>query len=207
MLNVALPKGRLGDKVYDLLSGAGYGCPEGYADTRKLVVENREAGIRYFLVKPSDVAIYVEHGAADIGIVGKDILAESGADVYELLDTGLGKCRMCVAGPADYQDDPGRTLRVATKFTNIAKAYYDAQGRDIDIIQLNGSIELAPLLGLSDVIVDIVETGSTLRENNMKVLREFMPISARLIANRGSYQFKRPAIYELLEKLKEAVQA
>jgi len=206
MLNVALPKGRLGDKVYGLLSGAGYGCPEGYADTRKLVVENQEAGIRYFLVKPSDVAIYVEHGAADIGIVGKDILTESGADVYELLDTGLGKCRMCVAGPADYQDDPGRTLRVATKFTNIAKAYYDAQGRDIDIIQLNGSIELAPLLGLSDVIVDIVETGSTLRENNMKVLREFMPISARLIANRGSYQFKRPAIDALLEKLKEAVQ-
>ena len=112
---MALPKGRLGDKVYNLLAGVGYGCPENYNDTRKLVVENPEAGIRYFLVKPSDVAIYVEHGAADIGIVGKDILTESGADVYELLDTGLGKCRMCVAGPKDFNDDPGRTLRVATK--------------------------------------------------------------------------------------------
>lgn len=207
MLSVALPKGRLGDKVYNLLSGVGYGCPENYADTRKLVVENPEAGIRYFLVKPSDVAIYVEHGAADIGIVGKDILVESGADVYELLDTGLGKCRMCVAGPADFVDDPGRTLRVATKFVNIAKDYYAAQGRDIDIIKLNGSIELAPILGLSDVIVDIVETGTTLKENNLKVLTEFMPISARFIANRASYQFKREAIDTLLGKLAEVTNA
>lgn len=203
MLNIALPKGRLGDKVYNLLAGVGYGCPEDYNESRKLVVENREAGIRYFLVKPSDVAIYVEHGAADIGIVGKDILEESGADVYELLDTGLGKCRMCVAGPEDFTDDPGRTLRVATKFVNIAKAYYAAQGRDIDIIKLNGSIELAPLLGLSDVIVDIVETGTTLRENHLKVLTEFMPISARFVANRASFQFKRREIETLLAKLTE----
>ena len=203
MLNVALPKGRLGDKVYNLLAGAGYGCAEDYNESRKLVVENPAAGIRYFLVKPSDVAIYVEHGAADIGIVGKDILAESGADVYELLDTGLGKCRMCVAGPEDFTDDPGRSLRVATKFVNIAKAYYAAQGRDIDIIKLNGSIELAPLLGLSDVIVDIVETGTTLRENHLKVLTEFMPISARFIANRASFQFKRREIETLLQKLTE----
>ena len=203
MLNVALPKGRLGDKVYDLLAGVGYGCPENYNDTRKLVVENPAAGIRYFLVKPSDVAIYVEHGAADIGIVGKDILAESGADVYELLDTGLGKCRMCVAGPKDFTEDQSRALRVATKFVNIAKAYYAAQGRDIDIIKLNGSIELAPILGLSDVIVDIVETGTTLKENNLKVLTEFMPISARFIANRASYQFKHREIRTLLGKLTE----
>ena len=203
MLNVALPKGRLGDKVYDLLAGVGYGCPENYNDTRKLVVENPAAGIRYFLVKPSDVAIYVEHGAADIGIVGKDILAESGADVYELLDTGLGKCRMCVAGPKDFAEDQSRALRVATKFVNIAKAYYAAQGRDIDIIKLNGSIELAPILGLSDVIVDIVETGTTLKENNLKVLTEFMPISARFIANRASYQFKHRQIETLLKKLTE----
>ena len=203
MLNVALPKGRLGDKVYNLLAGAGYGCAEDYNESRKLVVENPAAGIRYFLVKPSDVAIYVEHGAADIGIVGKDILAESGADVYELLDTGLGKCRMCVAGPEDFTDDPGRSLRVATKFVNIAKAYYAAQGRDIDIIKLNGSIELAPILGLSDVIVDIVETGTTLRENHLKVLTEFMPISARFIANRASFQFKRREIETLLQKLTE----
>jgi ATP phosphoribosyltransferase regulatory subunit len=205
MVNVALPKGRLGDKVYDLLAGVGYGCPENYNDTRKLVVENPEAGIRYFLVKPSDVAIYVEHGAADVGIVGKDILTESGADVYELLDTGLGKCRMCVAGPKDFTDDPGRTLRVATKFVNIAKDYYAAQGRDIDIIKLNGSIELAPILGLSDVIVDIVETGTTLKENNLKVLTEFMPISARFIANRAAYQFKHRQIETMLQKLTEVI--
>ena len=206
MLNVALPKGRLGDKVYHLLAGIGYGCPEDYNATRKLVVENPAAGIRYFLVKPSDVAIYVEHGAADVGIVGKDILTEAEADVYELLDTGLGKCRMCVAAPADYQDDPSRPVRVATKFVNIAKAYYASLGRDIDIIKLNGSIELAPILGLSDVIVDIVETGTTLRENGLKVVTEFMPISARFIANKASYQFKHAEMDTMLEKLRAELQ-
>ena len=206
MLSVALPKGRLGDKVYDLLSGVGCGCPEGYADSRRLVVENPAAGIRYFLVKPSDVGIYVERGAADIGIVGKDILAESGADVYELLDTGLGRCRMCVAGPKDFADDPDRTLRVATKFPHIAGDYNESRSRDIDIIKLNGSIELAPILGLSDVIVDIVETGTTLRENDLKVITEFMPISARLIANRSSYLFKRQAIDTLVKKLAEVTE-
>ena len=205
MLSVALPKGRLGDKVYNLLESVGYGCPENYKESRKLVVENPAAGIRYFLVKPSDVAIYVEHGAADIGIVGKDILEESGADVYELMDTGLGKCRMCVAGPKTFEDDPSRTLRVATKFVNIAKSYYGAQGRDIDIIKLNGSIEIAPILGLSDVIVDIVETGTTLKENDLAVLTEFMPISARFIANRASYQFKHAEIGTLLQKLAEKI--
>ena len=205
MLNVALPKGRLGDKVYDLLARIGYGCPEDYNATRKLVVENPAAGIRYFLVKPSDVAIYVEHGAADVGIVGKDILTEASADVYELLDTGLGKCRMCVAAPADYQDDPSRPVRVATKFVNIAKSYYASMGRDIDIIKLNGSIELAPILGLSDVIVDIVETGTTLRENGLKVVTEFMPISARFIANKASYQFKHHEMERMLTKLRAAL--
>ena len=207
MLNVALPKGRLGDKVYDLLAGIGYSCPEDYNATRKLVVENPAAGIRYFLVKPSDVAIYVEHGAADVGIVGKDILTEASADVYELLDTGLGKCRMCVAAPADYKDDPSRPVRVATKFVNIAKSYYASIGRDIDIIKLNGSIELAPILGLSDVIVDIVETGTTLRENGLRVVTEFMPISARFIANKASYQFKHREMDEMLEKLRAALAA
>ena len=206
MLNVALPKGRLGDKVYHLLAGIGYGCPEDYNATRKLVVENPEAGIRYFLVKPSDVAIYVEHGAADVGIVGKDILTEASADVYELLDTGLGKCRMCVAAPADYQDDPSRPVRVATKFVSIAKSYYASMGRDIDIIKLNGSIELAPILGLSDVIVDIVETGTTLRENGLKVVTEFLPISARFIANKASYQFKHAEMDTMLEKLRAQLQ-
>ena len=205
MLNVALPKGRLGDKVYDLLARIGYGCPEDYNATRKLVVENPAAGIRYFLVKPSDVAIYVEHGAADVGIVGKDILTEASADVYELLDTGLGKCWMCVAAPADYQDDPSRPVRVATKFVNVAKSYYASMGRDIDIIKLNGSIELAPILGLSDVIVDIVETGTTLRENGLKVVTEFMPISARFIANKASYQFKHNEMERMLTKLRAAL--
>ena len=206
MLNVALPKGRLGDKVYGLLARIGYGCTEDYNATRKLVVENPEAGIRYFLVKPSDVAIYVEHGAADVGIVGKDILTEAEADVYELLDTGLGRCRMCVAAPNDYQDDPSRPVRVATKFVNIAKNYYASIGRDIDIIKLNGSIELAPILGLSDVIVDIVETGTTLRENGLKVVTEFLPISARFIANKASYQFKHREVDRMLEQLRETLQ-
>ena len=204
-LNIALPKGRLGDTMYNLLGNAGYSANEDYNDARKLVVENPDAGVRYFLVKPSDVAIYVEHGAADIGFVGKDILTESAADVYELLDTGLGKCRMCVAAPAQFADDESRALRVATKFVNIARDHYERRGRDIDIIKLNGSIELAPILGLSDVIVDIVETGTTLKENDLTVLEEFMPISARFIANKASYKFKYQRITELLNKLKEAL--
>ena len=207
MLSVALPKGRLGDKVYHLLESVGYGSPENYSDTRKLVVENPAAGIRYFLVKPSDVAIYVERGAADVGIVGKDILEEHRPDVYELLDTGLGRCRMCVAGKPDGLDVGERPLRVATKFVRIAKRHFAALGQDIDIIKLHGSIELAPLLGLSDVIVDIVETGTTLKENNLQVLREFMPISARFIANRSAYRFKREAIETLTEKLREVTGA
>ena len=204
-LNIALPKGRLGDTMYNLLANAGYSANEDYNDTRKLVVENPDAGVRYFLVKPSDVAIYVEHGAADIGFVGKDILTESAADVYELLDTGLGKCRMCVAGPRQFADDESRALRVATKFVNIARDHYERRGRDIDIIKLNGSIELAPILGLSDVIVDIVETGTTLKENDLTVLEEFMPISARFIANKASYKFKYQRVTELLQKMKEAL--
>ena len=205
MLNIALPKGRLGDKVYGMLAGAGYDCHEAFDDSRKLVFESRDADVRYFLVKPSDVAIYVEHGAADIGIVGKDILLESGADVYELLDLGLGKCRMCVAARNDYAEDTDRTLRVATKFVNIAKHYYAGIGREIEIIRLNGSIELAPLLGLSDVIVDIVESGKTLRENDLCVLTEIFPISARFIANRASYKFKGGAIDVMLSRLSAAI--
>ena len=205
LLNIALPKGRLGDKVYRLLAAAGCLTAEDYNATRKLVVEDAAAGVRCFLVKPSDVAIYVEHGAADLGIAGKDILAESEADVYELLDTGMGRCRMCVAGPKTFADDESRALRVATKFVNIARAHYEGTGREIDIIKLNGSIELAPILGLSDVIVDIVETGTTLRENDLAVLEEFMPISARLIANKASYKFKQSAITALLQAMKEAL--
>ncbi len=203
MLNIALPKGRLGDKVYELFASIGYDCSEIYSDNRKLVFENKENGVRYLLVKPSDVAIYIAHGAADIGVVGKDILEEGDFDIYELLDLGLGKCNMCVAAPNDYVEDFDRPLRVATKFVNIAKNYYISINREIEIIKLNGSIEIAPLLGLTDVIVDIVESGKTLKENNLRVYEQIMPISARLIANKSSYKFKGEDIDRLMDKLKK----
>ena len=206
MIQVALPKGRLGEKAYETLAAAGYECPSILEKNRKLTFENPEKGVRYFWVKPSDVSIYVERGAADVGIAGKDILLEYRPDVYELLDLKMGKCRMCVAGPVDFYDDPNKTLRVATKFPHIAGDYYESRSRDIDIIKLNGSIELAPILGLSDVIVDIVETGTTLKENDLAVLEEFMPISARFIANKASYQFKRAAVDALLGSMKEALE-
>ena len=205
MVNIALPKGRLGAKVYSLLKQAGYPCPALEDPGRKLIFENPEAGVRYFWVKPSDVAIYVERGAADIGIVGKDILLEYRPDVYELLDLGLGKCRMAVAAPKDFRDPAGMTLRVATKFPNIASTYYNKKGRDIDIIHLNGSIEIAPILGLSDVIVDIVETGTTLKENDLQVYETIVPISARLIANVSGYKFKNEAITALRDGLEKQV--
>ena len=204
-LNIALPKGRLGEKVYAMFAASGFECPEILDGTRKLIFENEEALVRYFWVKPSDVAIYVERGAADIGVAGKDILLEYRPDVYELLDLNIGKCHMAVAAKADFQDDRNRTLRVATKFTRIAKSYYAAQGRDIDIIHLNGSIELAPILDLSDVIVDIVETGATLKENNLVVVEKFEPISARLIANKSSFMFSSEIIGKITEGLKAIV--
>ena len=205
MLNVALPKGRLGEKVYAMFEAAGFECPSIKENNRKLVFENPETQVRYFWVKPSDVAIYVERGAADIGVAGKDILLEYQPDVYELLDLNLGKCRMAVAAPADFHDNENRTLRVATKFTNIAAGYYAGIGRQIDIIKLNGSIELAPILGLSDVIVDIVETGTTLKENNLTVKQTILPISARLIANKASFQFKGAQIEQLLRQVRNQV--
>lgn len=205
MVNIALPKGRLGEKAYNLLKAAGYPCPTLEEPNRKLIFENPDAGVRYFWVKPSDVAIYVERGAADVGIVGKDILLEYRPEVYELLDLGLGKCRMAVAGPKNFRDPAGATLRVATKFPNIASSFYSGKCRDIDIIHLNGSIEIAPILGLSDVIVDIVETGTTLRENNLEVLENIFPISARLIANVASYKFKNEAVATLRQRLQEQV--
>ena len=167
MLNIALPKGRLGEKVYGMFAAAGYECPAILENNRKLIFENKAVGVRYFWVKPSDVAIYVERGAADVGVAGKDILLEYAPDVYELLDLNVGICRMAVAAKRDFHDNPERTLRVATKFASIARRYYAGLGRDIDIIHLNGSIEIAPILGLSDVIVDIVETGKTLLENDL----------------------------------------
>jgi len=205
MLTIALPKGRLGDKVYDMLASIGYDCPGYYEQNRKLVFESPEKNVRYLLVKPSDVAIYVEHHAADVGIVGKDILLENKSDVYELLDLGFGKCKMSVAAPNDYIEDPDRTLRVATKYVNMTKDFYGGRNRDIEIIKLNGSIELAPILGLRDVIVDIVETGSTLKENNLKVIEQFQDISARFIANKTSFRFQNEMISTMLEKLGEKV--
>lgn len=203
MLNVALPKGRLGEKVYAMFEQAGYPCPSIKEPNRKLIFENPEAGVRYFWVKPSDVAIYVERGAADIGVAGKDILLEYEPDVYELLDLDIGKCRMAVAAPKDFEDDTRRTLRVATKFSRIAAAHYASQGRDIDIVHLNGSIEIAPILELTDVIVDIVETGATLKENDLEVKETIVPISARLIANKSSFKFKGEQIRKLTQELKK----
>ena len=197
LLNIALPKGRLGESVYSMFEMAGFECPQIKEEGRKLIFENAEKNVRYFWVKPSDVSIYVERGAADIGVCGKDIILEYEPDVYELLDLECGKCRMCVCGKEDFYDNPDATLKVATKFTNIAADYYAKKGRDIDMIHLNGSIELAPILSLSDVIVDIVETGRTLRENNLKVLEEIVPISARLIANKASFKFKGAMIERL----------
>ncbi len=203
MLNVALPKGRLGEKVYTMFEEAGFECPSIKENNRKLIFENEELAIRYFWVKPSDVAIYVEHGAADIGVAGKDILLEYEPDIYELLDLDIGKCRMAVAGKNDFRDPSQRALRVATKFSNIARNYYKSIGREIDIIHLNGSIEIAPILGLSDVIVDIVETGTTLKENNLEVLETIVPISARLIANKASFKFKTSQIEQILKSMRE----
>ena len=178
MLNIALPKGRLGEKVYAMFEASGYACPSIRENNRRLIFENAETGVRYFWDKPSDVAIYVERGAADIGVAGKK----------------------------DFYDSGRRTLRVATKFPNIARQYYAGLGREIDIIKLNGSIELAPILGLSDVIVDIVETGTTLKENNLAVLETVLPISARLIANISAYKFKTAEMEQLTNQMKAQVE-
>ena len=203
MVSIALPKGRLGNKAYSILQKCGYTVSELMDDSRKLVFENAESGVRYFLVKPSDVAIYVEYGAADVGVVGKDVLIESGADVYELLDLGIGKCRMCVAAKEDYVEDTGRATVVATKFPRVARDYFMATNREIEIIKLYGSIELAPLLGMSDVIVDLVETGTTLKENRLRVTEEIFSVSARLIANKAAYKFKENEIREIVARMKE----
>ena len=207
MINVALPKGRLGEKVYKMFAEAGYECPSILENNRKLIFENKEKNVRYFWVKPSDVSIYVERGAADIGVCGKDILLEYEPDIYEILDLNMGKCRMAVAAKKDFYDNTEKTLRVATKFVNIAKKHYASKCRNIDIIKLNGSIEIAPILDLSDVIVDIVETGTTLKENNLEVIETIVPISARLIVNKASFKFKTEEIEKIAQGLKEQVEA
>ncbi|MGE4353167.1 MAG: ATP phosphoribosyltransferase [Oscillospiraceae bacterium] len=205
-INIALPKGRLGDKVYGIFEGLGYGCPSIHEQNRRLIFEDEENRVRYFWSKPSDVAIYVERGAADVGVVGKDILLEYLPDVYELLDLGIGKCRMAVAGKKGARISTRKTLKVATKFPHIAREFYASRSRDIDIIKLNGSIEIAPVLGMSDVIVDIVETGKTLRENGLEVIEEIVPISARFVANKASFKFKNAEINKMCTALRSILE-
>ena len=200
-LDIALPKGRLGDGVCALLKSAGYASPEILPGDRRLIFDDADAGVRFFFVKPSDVSIYVENGAADVGIAGLDILLEYEPDVFDLCDVGIGKCKIAVAGKKGFKISGERPLKVATKFVNITKKYFAETGRSVEIFKLNGSIELAPILGMTDVIVDIVETGATLRENGLEVIREIMPISAHLIANKSSFRFKSDEI----ERLKNAL--
>ena len=203
-INIALPKGRLLKKVYDLFKKIGYENKELLEDNRKLVFENK--GIRYLIVKPSDVGIYVEKGVADIGIVGKDILLENSHDIYELLDLKFGKCKICMASIKDYKEDIERRLRVSTKYINVSKKYFDSINRDVEIIKLNGSVELAPILNLSDVIIDIVETGSTLKENNLIVIKDIVDyISSRLIVNKVSFKFKNDLISEIVKNIEEVL--
>ncbi len=201
MITIALPKGRLGDKAYDLFAAISYDCEEIKQDNRKLVFENKEKGVKYILVKPADVAIYVEKGAADLGVVGKDVLSESSPDVYELTDLGFGKCALAVAAPKGWQENLSAPLRIATKYPNVAHKFYSDKSRSIEIIKLNGSIELAPLLKISDVIVDIVESGKTLEENGLYVHEQILPCSARLIANKASYSFLSEEINSILSNL------
>ena len=205
-LTFALGKGRLANKTLDMFEKIGITCDEiRDKDTRKLIFVNEELKLKFFLAKGPDVPTYVEYGAADIGVVGKDTLLEEGRRVYEVLDLGFGKCRMCVCGPQKAKEllNHHERIRVASKYPIIAKDYfYNHKNQTVDIIKLNGSVELGPIVGLSDVIVDIVETGSTLRENGLEVLEEICPLSARMIVNQVSMQMESDRIRSLIEKLK-----
>jgi ATP phosphoribosyltransferase len=207
-LTFALAKGRLANKTLELLERIGITCEEMKdKDSRKLIFVNEEQKMKFFLSKGPDVPTYVEYGAADIGVVGKDTLLEEGRRVYEVLDLGFGKCRMCVCGPAEAREllRHHEMIRVASKYPNIAKEYfYNKKNQTVDIIKLNGSVELGPIVGLSDVIVDIVETGSTLKENGLEVLEEVCPLSARMIVNQVSMQMQPERIRTLIARLQEA---
>ncbi len=202
----ALPKGRLAEKTMDLLAQIGITCPEmDDKGTRKLIFRNEELGYKFFLAKPSDVPTYVEYGAADIGVVGKDTIIEEGRKFYEVLDLGMGKCKMCVCGPESSREklQHRELIRVATKYPNIAKDYFlNQKHQTVEIIKLNGSIELAPLVGLSEVIVDIVETGSTLRENGLVVLEEVCDLSARVVVNQVSMKMENERITKILSGIR-----
>ena len=208
MLTIALSKGRLADQTLDLMEKAGYDVTAAREKSRKLILEDQAAGLRFILAKPSDVPTYVEYGAADIGVVGKDTLLEEGRQLYEVLDLGLGRCRMCVAGPASLKDklDEIPNKRVGTKYPNITRNYFEGVKKEsVEIIKLNGSVELAPLTGLAEVIVDIVESGRTLYENGLDVLETVAEISARLVVNRVSMKMKSEQIKPMIEKIKEQV--
>lgn len=209
-ITIALAKGRLAKKALELLEKTGVTCEEiKDKDSRKLIFTNEELKFKFFLAKANDVPTYVEYGAADIGIVGKDTILEEGRELYEVIDLGIGKCRMCVAGPASAGAllGNGELIRVATKYPNIAKAYFmNQKHQTAEIIKLNGSIELAPIVGLSDVIVDIVETGSTLKENGLVVLEEVCPLSARMVVNRVSMKMEQARITELILNLRSIVE-
>ncbi len=199
----ALPKGRMADAVHQLLVDADLATPNIFEDNRKLIFVDEAKKLKFFLVKPSDVAIYVEHGVADIGVIGKDVLDETEPNVLELLDLKMGRCKMAVAAHKDFEQDNTRMLRVATKYPNTTRRYFSRLGQSVELIQLHGSIELAPLLDLSDVIVDIVETGVTLKENDLTVLQDIAPSSARLVVNHSTWRFEEDKIQTLLEKVKE----
>ncbi len=209
-ITIALAKGRLAKQTMGILAQTGITCEEMEdKDSRKLIFTNEEMGYRFFLAKANDVPTYVEYGAADIGIVGKDTIVEEGRKLYEVLDLDLGKCRMCVAGPASAREalDAGRMIRVATKYPAIAKEYFNnVRHQTVEIIKLNGSIELAPIVGLSEVIVDIVETGSTLRENGLVVLEEIMPLSARMVVNRVSMKMEQERISKLINDMRTVIE-
>lgn len=207
-LTFALAKGRLADKTMELLEQMGITCEEMKENSRKLIFTNEELKLKFFLAKASDVPTYVESGAADIGIVGKDTLLEEGRNLYEVLDLKMGKCRFAVAGYKEIQDklDNSMDLVVATKYPNIAKEYfYQKKHQTIEIVKLHGSVELAPIVGLSDVIVDIVETGSTLKANGLEVLADICPVSARVVVNRVSMKLEHKRIAEIIEGLKKLV--
>lgn len=209
-LTFALAKGRLANKSLDLFEKIGITCEEMKdKDTRKLIFTNEKLGYRFFLAKANDVPTYVEYGAADIGIVGKDTILEEGRKLYEVLDLKLGKCRMCVCGPESAREllQHHELIRVATKYPAIAKDYfYNKKHQTVEIIKLNGSIELAPIVGLSEVIVDIVETGSTLRENGLTVLEEICPLSARMVVNQVSMKREHERITKIIQQLKNLIQ-
>lgn len=208
-LTFALGKGRLAKKTLELFEQIGITCEEMKdKDTRKLIFVNEELKLRFFLAKGPDVPTYVEYGAADIGIVGKDTILEEGRNIYEVLDLGFGKCRMCICGPENAKEllNHHELIRVATKYPRIAKDYfYNKKHQTVEIIKLNGSIELAPIVGLSEVIVDIVETGSTLRENGLKVLEEVCPLSARMVVNQVSMKMENERISKLIEDLRKVI--